>query len=1057
MPIDILKTIEIAKKIIRLQCDYIYKKNGNKISEKDIKIEVKKELESKIQNYANLDSLINEISDWVQNLYQTKSGETLGLSDDTDHIEWLEKHPDRVREKPYWEIYRQWLKAEENFSESSIVDIDKSTEKILSKLEDPKRPGNWDRRGVVIGSVQSGKTANFIGLINKARDAGYKFIVILSGTNNDLRQQTQERIDDGYIGYYTSDYSSPNSPRISNPLGTARQERFAESHQWPLHGTFNELNGDFNKSAFEHLAKQNLNEGSTTSYIFVIKNNQTPLKRLIQWLAKHTQSAPGAFGFDRMPPLNETNTKDPPFIKDFPLLLLDDECDHYSVDTGIRPRNPDGSFDEEYDPRKINGLIRKLLFCFSRRCYVGYTATPFANVFIAESAYAKNYGPDLFPKSFMFDVRPPSNHQGLETLFSDPDNDDIGPSQDQSNFIITIRDFCNDPNDLGCDEGWIPYRHNKEHIPIYDHKKGVLDEDLLDMDTLNFYLEIVKFSQSNRNEKIELPPSIIHAVMSFIIASTIRNVRSLEQIGQHKSMLIHVTKFINVQERIEGEIHNLIDSILDVLKYKKERFFDCLKHIYENYFLKHTKEYLDQDKNDITFEQLRYNEKGIEWIIKEIKNNIYRMSGHGGNKPNYRAYKKDKGIGITTIVIGGDKLSRGVTFNGLSTSYFLRGSRMYDTLMQMGRWFGYRPGYEDVCRLYTSNELRQNFIDINIASEELRGRVSYMQRMGRTPSDFGLAVQSSPGLLITSRVKMRDGIELNIDYSGSGRQMTTLPWNIEKIAENFDLTSNFIKNLKKESEGHSIKRDWGKIPFPEPVGIQHYKQTVEKSYIWEKVGYNAIIDYLLAFNEHPNSIFNAEHISKYITDAVGQNYLKEWNVVLLGNGNSKKDATIGGKEVYLIERMPSGDSSAKESKASFGAIWDPTHEALDIDKEDYLKAWLAAEKNKSEKERNTEIKFSQEIRRKRSPNRGVILIYPLVPVIREIVKREIKTDSKDFKKDLWNPFKRNIIRKHKSIKEIDERKPLISIALSLPEISDHVSIPYVGNNRYYEEEYGRTN
>ena len=177
--------------------------------------------------------------------------------------------------------------------------------------------------------------------------------------------------------------------------------------------------------------------------------------------------------------------------------------------------------------------------------------------------------------------------------------------------------------------------------------------------------------------------------MSFIIASAVRNVRSFEQIGQPKSMLIHVSKFINVQERIEDELHILIQTILEIIKYEKIFFYESLKEIYETYFLEYTKEFNDPTRPNITFEDLEHNEKGIEWIIKEIKKNIYRMSGNKGNKPNYREYKKNFKVGLTTIIIGGDKLSRGVTLMDY-LQVILRSSKMYDTLMQMGRWFGYR-------------------------------------------------------------------------------------------------------------------------------------------------------------------------------------------------------------------------------------------------------------------------------------------------------------------------------------------------------------------------------
>ena len=269
-----------------------------------------------------------------------------------------------------------------------------------------------------------------------------------------------------------------------------------------------------------------------------------------------------------------------------------------------KPKKEDGTFDEEYDPKTINGLIRKLLMCFSRRCYVGYTATPFANIFISDQAKAKNYGPDLFPKSFMFDVRPPSNHQGLESLFSSEDGED---NDAVSNFIIPIKDFCDDFRDLSCDTGWIPYKHNKHHIPIYSQNEGFLDENILDKKTLNFYLALRDYGKEKK--QINFPPSLIHAVMSFIIASAVRNVRSFEQIGQHKSMLIHVSKFINVQEKIEDELHILIQTILDIIKYEKSFFYESLKEIYETYFLEYTKEFNDPTRPNITFENLNITKK----------------------------------------------------------------------------------------------------------------------------------------------------------------------------------------------------------------------------------------------------------------------------------------------------------------------------------------------------------------------------------------------------------------------------------------------------------------
>ena len=255
-----LETINFAKKRVRTECDYTLKKEG-KITRDRILKEVKKEFNEKLGNFSRLDSLISETTDYFEDLYKIKLGEVLGLSDDKDHIPWL-NNKNLKRSQVHWEIYKEYLKEEEDFPEPAIVDIDKSTEIILDKLEDPSRPGSWDRRGVVIGSVQSGKTANFIGLINKARDAGvgYKFIVVLSGANNDLRQQTQERIDDGYIGIYTSEYSKIGQHgKTATPLGILRTNKHDGHFHWPLNGTYNDIRGDFNQRAFEGLPKQNLN------------------------------------------------------------------------------------------------------------------------------------------------------------------------------------------------------------------------------------------------------------------------------------------------------------------------------------------------------------------------------------------------------------------------------------------------------------------------------------------------------------------------------------------------------------------------------------------------------------------------------------------------------------------------------------------------------------------------------------------------------------------------------------------------------------------------------
>ena len=149
-------------------------------------------------------------------------------------------------------------------------------------------------------------------------------------------------------------------------------------------------------------------------------------------------------------------------------------------------------------------------------------------------------------------------------------------------------------------------------------------------------------------------------------------------------------------------------------------------------------------------------------VVSDIS--VREINGTAGDVLDYDAHHA---TGLNVIAIGGDKLARGLTLEGLTISYFLRASRMYDTLMQMGRWFGYRPGYLDLCRLYTTPDLAEWFQHITEASEELRQEFDHMVAVGGTPKQYGLRVKSHPALMVTSRVKMRHGTELQLSFAAS--------------------------------------------------------------------------------------------------------------------------------------------------------------------------------------------------------------------------------------------------------------------------------------------------
>jgi hypothetical protein len=329
-----------------------------------------------------IDELIRRFSQWI--------GQDTTLHNEEGHVHWLIAA--RKKEWRYWQRYREWLERKLSFI--AVDGIDQSTDSILGLLEDPQREGPWDRRGLVVGHVQSGKTGNYTGLICKAADAGYKIIIVLAGLHNNLRAQTQMRLDEGFLGYKTGPSVGDDiriigvgeinsDPRIRPNFATNRSER-----------------GDFNT----RIAQSFGITPEERPWLFVVKKNKTVLDRLLHWIRNRVANAKDP----------ETNRK---IVTHLPLLMIDDEADHASVDTGEQIFDAEGNPDREHEPTTINRLVRRILHSFSRSAYVGYTATPFANIFIHERGETGEEGPDLFPAGFIINLAAPSNYVGPARVF----------------------------------------------------------------------------------------------------------------------------------------------------------------------------------------------------------------------------------------------------------------------------------------------------------------------------------------------------------------------------------------------------------------------------------------------------------------------------------------------------------------------------------------------------------------------------------------------------------------------------------------------------------------
>lgn len=619
----------------------------------------------------------------------TRMGSGVSLVDpEAQHDdEWVSK-----RQNIAWAYTRAFEEFMRNqgWAPQMVQSLGDVTGRILGHLQDPCDEGTWSRRGLVIGHVQSGKTANYIGLIARAADAGYKFIVVIAGIHNNLRKQTQQRIDAAFIG------------RSSDP-DDRRRVGVGLEDDYPNPATLTNINDDFNKRTAAKSGWK-LNDFSKP-IILVIKKNVRTLDALYRWLKELNATGDGR-------------------IRDVPMLLIDDEADNASINTNK----------ENLDPTRTNAMIRSILSLFGKSCYVGYTATPFANILINPDAYDEDVREELFPRDFIYCLDAPTSYFGARKVFL---GDDV------SEFVQPIDD---------CEE-YLPISH-KRYDPVTD-----------------------------------LPPSLYRAIDEFIVARAIRNLRG--QAAKHCSMMINVSRFVAVQQSVRDLVSLRITRLRQAVHANAAMSDEVASR---NAYVRGLRQAFEAE----------YANAGFSWgevkaavgdVFDHLR--VFVINSKSDEALDYSRYERE-GIGLTAIAIGGLSLSRGLTIEGLVISYMYRNTRMYDTLMQMGRWFGYRPGYEDLCRVHLSRDSIDWYSYIADASEELIQQVKRMRRDRLSPKDFGLYVLSHPdrALLVTAANKMRSGEQVTFQQSFSGkvRESYIVSLAHEVNERNFALISEFWRN-----------------------------------------------------------------------------------------------------------------------------------------------------------------------------------------------------------------------------------------------------------------------
>lgn len=634
----------------------------------------------------------------------------------------------------YWNRYREYL-LQSGFAKEVVGTIGRDTDKIVGLLENPDKAGAWKRRGLVVGHVQSGKTANYNGVICKSADYGYKVIILLAGVHNNLRSQTQQRVEEAFIGVDT-DKKDRNLPLKDIKTGVGR---ISDVTRLPFSLTSREH--DFRKDSAK-AATFSLNAISEP-VVFVIKKQATVLRNLYEWFLSLNDIKGGK-------------------ILGIPMLLIDDEADNASVNVAKG----------EGDPTRINGLIRKLLALFEQNSYVGYTATPFANIFIDPDSNHEMLEDDLFPRDFIVTLDAPDNYVSAARIF--------GEDGDLRHVVETVSDHL----------ASFPERHK------IDHKVD------------------------------ELPPSLLEAVRRFVLARAVRILRGRGQ--DHSSMLVNVSRFNTIQRQVTALLTNCLEEVLNSAKLHsalpdKEALRDpTMKALHETWarFAPVGGETWEQAKHVLP--------AAVGAIVVKTINNT---------SPDRLDYRNHRENGLHVIAVGGLSLSRGFTLEGLTTSYFIRNSIMYDTLLQMGRWFGYRDGYLDVCSLYMTEEAVGWYSHISTAIDELRSEFRLMEKQNRKPEEFGLKVRTHPdSLIVTARNKMRTGRKVVHSVSLSGRLVETafLKSMPKSIIDNFEKLNEFVDLLTGKYESR-------------------YDAAVDPGHIFSEVDANEVCRFLERFDNHDDA------------------------------------------------------------------------------------------------------------------------------------------------------------------------------------------------------------
>lgn len=768
----------------------------------------------------------------------------------------------------YWLRQREYLVDRLGWSQADIGSLDDATDRILSHLEDPRLdgPAQFDVRGLVMGYVQSGKTANFCALVAKAADAGYKLVIVLSGVHNTLRLQTQHRINRA-LGLDPTGIPEPEPGRRWIGLTTAA-----------LHGDFRA--GTINANVLQ----------GNEHVLVVCKKNASVLQRLTQWIENRAPTS-------------------------LPVLIIDDEADQASINTGgnrqpvqdnsdLAPDDLDNPqhTEDELDPSVINGLVRKLVRSFARVAYVAYTATPFANVLINHLAIDRDVFQDLYPRDFIVALPRPNGYTGAERLFGR----DALPGEHEGPPPLDVIDI----------------------VPEYE-------ADLL---------------TPNRREvgtyDPVIPSTMRIAFLDFVLATAARIHRSGADIPA--TMLIHTHHRMPVQNRLGELLRDFVSEVRQSWRYDRHSIHPELSERWERRFRPVIASV--NMNHDVPFSTI---EEQVDRFFRDPVPVLVLNS----SSTDQLDYETDPNL--KAVVVGGNRLSRGLTLEGLLVSFYVRRTQYFDTLMQMGRWFGYREQYVDLTRIYTTMELSGWFQDLALSEEELRREIARYERENLTPLDFGPRIRSHPAMMITAQNKMGSARIVSQNYSGYMLQTTAFRLDDRAwLQSNLDATRQLLAAIG--TPNHQSTKAW----YPE----------------WRNVPWQTVDAFFSQYKFDPRGSNEMGAIRQYLQVQTQQDELVEW--VISMPVLSTTDSRLGTEPLLSISGTPVNRiSRTRLSKKAYdiGSLVNPAS----VDKEPGSgdeEIGLTDEQLAAARASVTEtVNFPNALRHQRSSRQGLLLVYPISP------------------------------------------------------------------------------